>query len=146
LVDRFFAENRWTVLYVSGFALFIAAVVTGSGWFTAPATIFVLVAALGRPLAEVTWPGGSIKWQNEAIEEIWRITYQEVVDPKIRQAMEDAQREAAERGEGMGAVTSDEGRFARPVSPQYFARTAVEDVVRTLRHAEEFAQSRRLRK
>lgn len=144
-MDNLLGKNRWALLYLSGFALFVVAVVTGSGWFIAPATIFVLVAALGRPLTEVTWPGGSIKWQNQAIEEIWRVAYYEGVDPEVRQAMEEAQREAMERGEGMGSVTSDEGRFPRPVSPQEFARTAVEDVVRTLRNADDFARQRGLR-
>ena len=131
---------------MTGFVLFVVAVVTGTAWFVAPATIFVLVAALGRPLAEVNWPGGSIKWQNEAINEIWRVTYEEVVDPHIRQAMEDDLREAIERGEGIGSTTSGNAYFERPVDPREFARAAVTDVVSTLRNAEEFARARGLKR
>lgn len=141
-MDRRFHENRWSVLYLTGFALFIAAVLTGFGWFMAPATIFVLVAAVGRPLSEVSWPGGSIKWQNEAIRQIWRITYEEEVDPSVRQAMEE-QRESIERGEGMGSTGKDS--LTRALSPEEFARLAVGDVVRTLRHAQEIARVRRLK-
>lgn len=144
-MDKVLAENRWSVLYITGFALFVTAVLTGSAWLIAPATVFVLIAAVGRPLAEVRWPGGSIRWQNEAIREIWRITNEEVVDAHVREAMEDAQREAMERGEGMGSTTSGQEVFSRAVSPQEFARFAVEDVVRTLDQAEDFARARGLK-
>lgn len=114
---------------------------TDNGWLLAPGTILVLVASLGRPLAEVRWPGGAIKWQNQAIDEIARVSYSELPEG-VRIEMQEHQRQLRESGEGMGA-TSDSGvRLERALSPQEFARLAVEDVMRTHRSAEDFARIR----
>lgn len=138
-MDEWLRQSRYTLLFTLGFLLFVATVVTDNSWLLAPATIFVIVAAVGRPLSEVRWPGGAVRWQKEAIQQVHRVAYEEL-PPEVRRDIEEAEQTVdLDRLKGTtagpGLAVGD-----RPVSPDDFARAAVHAVLQIHKNAEQYAR------